>query len=348
MQKKEIHDLIAGHLTGSLNPDEDRMLRQWLEAKEENMEVFVQLKENWQYPPVSKTKIIGSEDIKSKIWSKYTGNHNDRFQRTQPHSFRFVSVAATIAIIVSSIFAFYYYEYYGPNEDTRPSPISYIQKENLPGRKSTIFLNDGTIVNLNSASSIRYPEVFSDSSREVYLEGEAYFEVAKDADKPFTVITKNIRTLAVGTAFNIKSFSDSKEIEISLTEGKVHISDDRSSVKDSHFDLLPGQQIVYSMENERFLNIEKFDANETLGWKDGILYFKKANFSMIKNDIERWFGVKLQVQPDHYPDISYTGEFHNQSLQNILYSIGFVQKFNFDIKGTEVFIQFNDPEKASN
>ncbi len=340
MQENEIYDVIARSLTDKSEASDKKILDTWLNSSETNRIIYEKLKDNWNKSNTRKHKVVGQEEVKERIWNKAAGQRKEL--PTNKPSFVnrqwYMKVAASIAVIVISLITVYYFL---PKQSWDQATVSYIIKENSAGRKSTIYLNDGTVVHLNSESRIRYPEVFSDTARVVYLEGEGFFEVAKNAAKPFSVISHDVRTTALGTSFDVKAFDGSNDIEISLLEGKVRVSDESSSERHHHYDLSPGQSIAFNREKTQFTSVDFFDPKATLGWKDGVIYFKKANFATIKKELERWFGCEIVAEPAQYPPMSYTGEFHDQTLENILQSIGFVQNFNFEIQDKKVFIQFN-------
>lgn len=222
----------------------------------------------------------------------------------------------------------------GENED-------FITKSNQRGRKSTIHLKDGSIVYLNSESKITYPSNFSDSLRVVRLEGEAFFDVAKNTSKPFNVIIGPLQVEVLGTSFNIKALKDEDEIKISLASGKIalfHETDDGKIEK--KLALSPKQAVVYSVDKKVFNEITSFDAIEEFGWKDGVIYFNKAGLVTVFNTLEQWYNIRFEVKNDPSSIWSYTGVFKNATLENVLNSIGHTEGFDFSIEHDKVIIKF--------
>ena len=143
-------------------------------------------------------------------------------------------------MVISTGFCFWYFAAYQP-EKVDSGKAAMIDKSNPRGMKTTILLSDGTKVKLNSETSLRYPEYFSDSVRIVYLKGEAFFEVERDESKPFIVISKGIRTKVLGTSFDIRAYPDEVELSVGVVEGKVQVTGtDKSGVSLDH-QLLPNQ-----------------------------------------------------------------------------------------------------------
>lgn len=209
-------------------------------------------------------------------------------------------------------------------------------KENPPGQKSTVFLSDGSKVILNAASSIRYDKFFSNGKREIYLLGEAFFEVKRDGTRPFIVTSGNVSTTALGTSFNVKAFPGDRDIEVSLTEGKVKVNDPSEEVM-----LMPGQQATYS-NHARHTTISLFDAKKVLSWKDRTLYFEDNTFDEVKNMLERWYGVKIVVKgaTAEQNEKHYRGEYKNQSLETVLKAMSFSKHFHYNIQDSVVTIDF--------
>jgi hypothetical protein len=162
-------------------------------------------------------------------------------------------------------------------------------------------LSDGTKVWINSASSIGFMSEFTDNVRLVDLEGEAYFEVAKNPDKPFIVKTNHMNVHVLGTHFNIKAYTDDKYSYATLNEGKVRIQ-----ISDVVEDIVPNEQMI--LENKTGLTQRKIvDASIYSAWTKGKFVFKDEKLENILSDLARWYDL----------DIFYT----NQSLKNERFSI---------------------------
>lgn len=159
------------------------------------------------------------------------------------------------------------------------------------GKTSSVTLEDGTVVHLNSGSSLLYPESFNGKGkRMVFLSGEGSFSVAKDPSKPFIVRTAYMDVQALGTVFNVCSFIGEKTVNTTLKEGKVKV-DIPSSGKESVI-LEPGMQLVYTPLSKE-ISIIKVDVAKTMGWEEGYLSFTNATFQEITSVLERRFNVSI-------------------------------------------------------
>lgn len=209
-------------------------------------------------------------------------------------------------------------------------------KENPPGQKSKIYLADGSVVYLNANSKISYFENFEANRRLIYLEGEAFFEVAKDSLKPFIVASGSLQTKALGTKFNVAAFSDDKNITVSLLEGKVEVKDEKSDQSI----ILKDRQAASFNRSINKLNKASFSYFESVLWKDGILYFHRTPLEEVIAELERWYGADISVTGYSDEPVFISGRFENESMVNVLQSISFSGDFEYEINGKKVNINF--------
>jgi ferric-dicitrate binding protein FerR (iron transport regulator) len=170
-------------------------------------------------------------------------------------------------------------------------------------------LPDGTIVWLNSTTRMRFPFAFA-GSREIYVEGEAYFKIAPDAARPFIVHSGNSRIQVLGTEFNLNNYTSGTMIT-SLVQGKVAVI-----VKDERIELEPGQELV---ANTAGVKLQRFDASVTLGWRQGVHYFQNASMPEIADMVHRYFDVKMVMDSPAAAAQHFRGRLHrHQPLQDFI------------------------------
>ncbi|MDF9797912.1 transmembrane sensor [Catalinimonas alkaloidigena] len=213
----------------------------------------------------------------------------------------------------------------------------YITKENPFGSKSKIFLPDGSTVNLNAGSSITYPEGFNDSIRKVALVGEAFFDVAEHKSKPFIVSAAGVDTKALGTSFNVKAYKEDAGVQVVLASGKVKVCKPKEKDSTGVF-LKPGEE-AYVEKNASAIFKQQADLYSTLAWKDNIIVFQDAPAQRIFTTLERWYGVEFILPEGFFTNAwSFTGEFENENLENVLESISYVKGFQFRINQKSIII----------
>lgn len=251
----------------------------------------------------------------------------------------YIKVAAALLLVVSVIFIAVHFLNAPQLPVTEVAQTIY--KENPKGRKSTIFLRDGSVVYLNSESKIQYPENFSDAERTLMLEGEAFFEIAKDENRPFIVKTGNLDIRVLGTTFNVHAYAEDDNIKVSLSSGKVIINNENAPGSESStIELNPGQSVFYSTIENSFSKVTNFNRNLDLSWKDGKIVFENADMEFMLKQFERWYNVHFELSNKPYFKWNYTGEFANQTLEDVLESLSFSQSFNYSITDKEVKLVF--------
>jgi transmembrane sensor len=198
----------------------------------------------------------------------------------------------------------------------------------------TTVLPDGTHVMLNKNSSVSIGENFNLKKREVILKGTAFFEVTKNPEKPFKVISGDVSTTALGTSFYIHQSSNTAPTTVSLMTGKVQIdTKDRTSIH-----LVPFEKALYN--NGQPIKKEIFDNVQLLNWTNGIVKFKNAGLLQIKNSIEEFFDKRLIINGGPSKDISFTGEFKADNLESILESLRFTYDLKYTVQDTKITITF--------
>lgn len=202
------------------------------------------------------------------------------------------------------------------------------------GRQYRLMLADGSKVWLNASSSITYPTSFTGNQRKVTITGEAYFEIAHDVTKPFSVSANGTEVLVLGTHFNINAYSDEADVKTTLLEGKVKIS----STDNGKWSMLkPGQQASISHESNKIV-VEAVDLQEVVAWKDGLFIMKKADISSIMRQIARWYDVEI-FYPDGVPPGKISGDLpRNMNLSKVL-EVMELSGFHFAIEGKKVVVR---------
>ncbi|MEM7107854.1 MAG: FecR domain-containing protein [Bacteroidota bacterium] len=235
-------------------------------------------------------------------------------------------VAASILIVFGVGLTYYVTQ---PKE-TAPEMVTVVTER---GQKRTLTLHDGSTVKMNSGSSIVYPETFAEGERRLTLEGEAFFEIAEDQNKPFIISTGSLETKVLGTSFNVNA-RDAMLISVALVSGSVEV---RNTETNELQKIEPGQLTTYT----NGFQISSFDQKEIVAWKEGILYLKDASVDEVFEQLAAWYGVSFDFSNQPKNIWSYSGEFDNLSLELVLNTIGFSEGFEFKIENDTVIIEFN-------
>ncbi len=326
----DIDELIYIYLRGNLNLEEQHRFKHLLEQHHVSSEDLSKIELFWKDPKHQYTDERDEvyQDIFRKIDDSQKKETLDRkFIQSRRYTFRYVSIAATVALLVTLIFLL---------TDINKEPV--VKKvvsitesrKTLAGQKLQVHLRDGSKVKLNAESSIEFPKYFSDSSRVVTLVGEAYFEVAEDSNRPFQVVVGDVVVQALGTSFSIRN--EPGNTKIFLTSGKVSVT---SSKIDDAVILAPGEMV---QENNGFFDeVDAFDYAD-IAWIDNVLIFGEASSSQVFQRLEKWYGVDIHVK-DELDKWSFSGQFDNEPLKEVLIGIGHSEEFDFEIQNKEVVIK---------
>jgi transmembrane sensor len=275
----------------------------------------------------------------AKILKHYDEIKRYRDEQLQSSRKRWIyKIAASISFLVLISFALYQVSNnFSAEGISQTATVENISKTTGKGQKLTIFLKDGTKVILNAESEIIYPKFFNDTDRTVELKGEAFFEVTRDENIPFRVLSNQTVTEVLGTSFNIESDLEGQKVKVALVSGKVKVNILNDQKSTANFvELNPGEAAFIDHEN---LRVNTFDYNSTVLWKEGILFFDKAGFNTIIKELESWYGVDIEIHGSTNLDKKhYSGKFDNESLQNVLESIGFSKDFNYKITDKKVIL----------
>ena len=241
------------------------------------------------------------------------------------------------AVLLFCVTAFVAYKYTAPVEVSK-NPYELVVTYNPAGQKSKITLPDNSVIFLNSESRVSYQKGFSDSIRHVVLDGEAYFDVEPNQDRPFVVETGGISTQALGTSFNIRNYPEENSISVSLLTGKVKVTDNQAA---SEVFLEPFEYVAFD-KGSRALKMKQMQEDVHSIWKDGIITFKGNSFNHVITTLERSYDVEFDTTGYQHTDWNYTGKFDNMSLEMVLTRIGYSEGFKFKMEGRTISLSLQD------
>lgn len=201
-----------------------------------------------------------------------------------------------------------------PREET---PVSYLEARMTPGMTGSTVLPDGTKIWLNSSSSLTYPSRFQGQTREVTLDGEAYFDVAGNAEKPFIVHTGKSSVKVLGTQFNVDAYSSNGFTTTTLVEGSVEFSYQNEDNISRTILLKPNEQICYDKKNSQ-TQIGETYVPKDIAWKNGQIVLKETPLSDILWILRKRFNVEFIIKDSTFYNYSFTGVFANQQIERVL------------------------------
>jgi ferric-dicitrate binding protein FerR (iron transport regulator) len=366
--KQSADNLIFGYLKGELTVDETRDLISWIKMSSANKRHFDEYCEIW-ITAKSSLKNSGYHFQKG-FWEfkqKIKVNEDLKIDFDKSNIFKVITRYAAIFIVAFTLSGLLFY-YIGKNRitDTRQSFCELI----VPiGSHAQFSLSDGTAVTLNAGSRLKYDNRFGIKDRVVQLEGEGYFKVAKDIERPFTVKTSYLNIRSLGTEFNVKAYSDDKTIETTLVEGSVKIEEITDEGMAEEMVLTPNQKLTFFKENSKMvfenasqkgktenktqtlhvqkaiaiprLVTENVNVAPIISWKENRWIFEKQSLSHIAIELERKFDVQINFESERLKNYRFTGIIIAEPIEQVLEAMSITAPINFKLKGRVVTLSEN-------
>ena len=277
-------DILYKFFEGKASPKEQRLIGQWLDESEKHKEVLVRERMVFDAMIVS-GGITDRQSVQS------------RKKRTRVVFMELLRVAAVILVM----FLVGGYIYVRKMEEIRLAnnivtvPV---------GQRVSLQLPDGTSVWLNASSEIIYPAYFSGSTREIHLNGEAYFEVEHNASKPFIVHTETFDIKVLGTKFNVEAYKGMEGFTTALMEGSVEVTDRKN--KDKSVRLYPAQKVAFRNGELCKSPIDNYDVYR---WREGLICFKETRFADLMRQLEKNYGVRILINNEAVKEKVFSGKF---------------------------------------
>ena len=277
-------DILYKFFEGKASPKEQRLIGQWLDESEKHKEVLVRERMVFDAMIVS-GGITDRQSVQS------------RKKRTRVVFMELLRVAAVILVM----FLVGGYIYVRKMEEIRLAnnivtvPV---------GQRVNLQLPDGTSVWLNASSEIIYPAYFSGSTREIHLNGEAFFEVEHNASKPFIVHTETFDIKVLGTKFNVEAYKGMEGFTTALMEGSVEVTDRKN--KDKSVRLYPAQKVAFRNGELCKSPIDNYDVYR---WREGLICFKETRFADLMRQLEKNYGVRILINNEAVKEKVFSGKF---------------------------------------
>lgn len=331
MEQTDYTHKIINFLEGNLSNDEQAELAKWINDCEANARFYVETKDTWEASLANGDEIANTtqewEKFKSLVKSSSAGVQSG-LKKTLVI---WQSVAAVLVVTVAILSVLVSLNYFvsGNNE------VLTVQTIVPTGEKSQILLPDGTKVWINSASVLSYNTGYGKQNRDVEIDGEAFFEVAHNAEIPFNVHTKDCEIKVLGTKFNVRSYDTNTQTETALLEGKVEVT----LLKGKQVNLIPGQLAVADNENNE-LKIVQRNVTNSICWKDNVLRFDNTPLSEVVDKLGYWYGVNFHLSnAQNLEEKHFTFTVKTESLKELLDIVKLVQPLNYQIKGEDIYIE---------
>lgn len=310
MEQNLIRRIILRYLSGRFSPETEERVQRWIVREQDAGEKEKASLAYWDelQPAADADARLALERVNRRIG----------YGKARVHAF-YRKTAHVAAVLLPLLIIAGGYLYYSSAKN------SMVEISVAFGEKEHLLLPDSTEVWLNAGSLLRYPRRFADARRQVYLDGEAYFSVRKDAARPFRVETSRLSVKVLGTKFNVKAYPDEERIITTLSSGKVEVSTPSQSPQI----LKPNEQLTYDKRTSH-ISIAEVQATDAEGWMAGKLIFTDASFAEIQQTLERHYNVAIENAAAVPDSGRYTVRFlKNENLDEVLSVLGDIIGFDY-------------------
>jgi transmembrane sensor len=364
MKELDIDNTLVRYFDGNASEKEVESVLQWLDESDANQKLFVKSKKIYLE---IKANAASSKDALNRAYDNFIQRVNEdeserqtekkiNVSRLRTHVWRYASILI-IALGFSAI------AYYFGTKSSIVDHKTFCEIEVPYGGKSMLILPDGSKIWLNAGSKLKYNRDFDVQSREVYLEGEAYFYVEK-RKHPLVVHTSHLDIHVLGTTFNVKSYPDEDNIEATLVEGNIRID---SKVTDKPLYLKPKEKLTFhksdrqiSISNQDNGNtnslleesiatqkvsvtqlLEDVNTDESTSWKDGKLIINNESLEDLTRKLERKYDVHFVFDSEQLKQYSYSGTLRDFPLEQVLKALELTSPIRYNIKEKSVILYYS-------
>jgi ferric-dicitrate binding protein FerR (iron transport regulator) len=320
--------LLDKFRSGACTPEELAQLKAYFE-QEDVSALENSLQADWDdlndLPPLPQA-------VNQRIWQRLERSVQDKptavIRHLQPTWKPWHKVAAAILLLFATASIYWLLQQWNSAET--------VIVANTTDAPMQITLEDSSAIWLSEGSTIQYQQPFSKKKRDIFLKGEAFFEVAKDSLRSFTVFAGGFSTTALGTSFNIRAFEDSSDVKIALVTGKVGVSRLRDGKPQPQHEriLTPGKQLRYNFKNQNVV-VENFNSTVTLAWREGKWVFDNESLATVLQRLEKQYQVDIQFDAKKLSQCFIRTSFDKtESLKNILTVLQFSDHLEFTQRGS--------------
>lgn len=321
--------LIDEFLDGKLSGNELKEFYDRIDQDEEFFKKYLSYKENLVVSGMSNNENGYDKNIEWNLLKKRVG-----YSKSIPKS-KTINLYQKIAVAAAIVLTFFAKDIY--NTLTKRDDAQKILTHTFStpkGHRSKIVLSDSTVVWINSGSKITVPQVFADNKREVIMDGEAYFDVKTNKNKPFEVNVKGKKIRVLGTSFNVKAYNDRDYIMATLEHGMIEFISDRRS-----YTLTPNEQIYYNTKSRKLVK-RKVDTRYYTSWKDGRMILRDANFKTLVRIIEQWYDIEVIYDKSKFTDVHFYGTIkHEKSVEHLLMLMQETTLFSYKLKDNKLYLK---------
>jgi ferric-dicitrate binding protein FerR (iron transport regulator) len=327
--KNKIHRIVKiGSATAATEPEKQEMLSLFHQPEKE----FELKEELLRGIEAANTPLAQEPNYKKlfvQLWRKIEQNNKKNTSKTR-FLYGFAKIAA--AVVIGLFIGLYIHSI----ETKRTEPV-YYAAHSPKGSVSEMILPDGSVIFLNAGSKIRYSVDGANGQREVFLSGEAWFDVARNEKKPFLVHTPYYDVKVTGTKFNVKAYDSDEIVTTTLEEGQVIVQSGDNLKLSDNISLHPGEQVVFHKKDKSAV-VKNVNTKWYTSWKDNKLVFVNMDLKELVVLLERKYGVEIEVTNKEILDLHFDGTIKNETIIEFLEIVQKTLPINYKIVGQKIEI----------
>ncbi len=357
--------LIVRHLKDEASESEKEKLFSWVYSSAMNQQLYFNLKDIWETAEFEKaTKFFSTDEEWERFVMNALSKEKNTYDSKKVHLAK-IKRGIQIAAIILITFAVGFLV-----QDLFPAKESFAVVNVPYGAKSNIELPDGSKITINSGSTLRYPTDLSTKEVNLYLEGEAYFDIHRNVNRKVNVNTSTLTIQVLGTAFNVKAFEDEDVVEATLVRGSISVLGKVGNRSISNPIILKPNQQITLIKGETKMNLtdlnrkdkhrapeksvvnspgkpivapqlninEMVEVDDYISWKDNKLVFKNERFEDLALKLERWYNVEINIGDKNLEEARYTGVFEKETLEQAIQALSISLPFKYELDKNKINI----------
>lgn len=310
-QNIDFEAMVANYLSGNISPEEIKVLEQLIKEDDQKRQLFFEIKRSWMLLGTAGKSFAN----KQKAWENIQAGIKPKASEKEPKIIQWpvvmLRIAAGIILLAIGAWSLYYLQ------STR---TEHLTAENQPVQ---VELKDGSVIHVNTRSQISYPARFKDDERRVILDGEAFFDVARNPEKPFIVETEDFVVTVLGTSFNIRALKSEDIAEVSVITGTVEIT----TYSGDNLLLSAGQKAIYN-KTQNTLTDDVSSNSNSISWVTQKLIFNQTPLDEVFKTVGKTYNVSFELQNPELARCLLTATFDQRSAEDVLTII----KETFDLR----------------
>ena len=342
--------LLAKFLAEECDNSEKQLVSEWLSKSSKNRETMKEFEKLWEASGHSDfSEDVFDSNLEWVVLQHRIEDETLNFNKKSVNRSTWLSLynpilptlskVAALFLVAAVVGLFFIDRFYV--EEVQPVEPAFNEISMDKGYRGGVTLSDGTKVYINSDSKIIIPKVFKSNKREVFLEGEAFFEVAKNPNKPFLIRTKGAIVEVLGTSFAVRNYPGDNIIQTVVSEGTVSFSSDNKSINNGVI-LTAGNLGRLNLDNNEIKTEHVSDIDFYLSWKDGYLTFQNEKMKEVAKQLERKYDIEVVFDSKEIADMKLTAELRSRSLVRVLETISMSLKIDYTLLHDRVSFELPD------